>query len=163
MVEAARSRNVWFVWFSLVFALLLSVAPMPTFMQVGRPLWLGLMLAYWSLAAPQRVGLTRVWLLGLAADVLYGTPLGQSALVLTLQLFMLMALHQRLRVFPIWQQCLVLLVVFGLAQLVQLWLNTLAGSRPPTLLFLFPALVSALLWPWVHTVMRLFSRRLHVY
>jgi len=163
MVEAARSRNGWFVWFSLVFALLLSVAPMPTFMQVGRPLWLGLMLAYWSLAAPQRVGLTRVWLLGLAADVLYGTPLGQSALVLTLQLFMLMALHQRLRVFPIWQQCLVLLVVFGLAQLVQLWLNTLAGSRPPTLLFLFPALVSALLWPWVHTVMRLFSRRLHVY
>ncbi len=163
MVEAARSRNGWFVWFSLVFALLLSVAPLPTFMQVGRPLWLGLMLAYWSLAAPQRVGLTRVWLLGLAADVLYGTPLGQSALVLTLQLFMLMALHQRLRVFPIWQQCLVLLVVFGLAQLVQLWLNTLAGSRPPTLLFLFPALVSALLWPWVHTVMRLFSRRLHVY
>lgn len=163
MVEAARSRNGWFVWFSLVFALLLSVAPMPTFMQVGRPLWLGLILAYWSLAAPQRVGLTRVWLLGLAADVLYGTPLGQSALVLTLQLFMLMALHQRLRVFPIWQQCLVLLVVFGLAQLVQLWLNTLAGSRPPTLLFLFPALVSALLWPWVHTVMRLFSRRLHVY
>lgn len=163
MVEAARSRNGWFVWFSLVFALLLSVAPLPTFMQVGRPLWLGLMLAYWSLAAPQRVGLTRVWLLGLAADVLYGTPLGQSALVLTLQLFMLMALHQRLRVFPIWQQCLVLLVVFGLAQLVQLWLNTLAGSRPPTLLFLFPALVSALLWPWVHTVMRLLSRRLHVY
>jgi rod shape-determining protein MreD len=163
MVEAARSRNGWFVWFSLVFALLLSVAPLPDFMQVGRPLWLGLMLAYWSLAAPQRVGLTRVWLLGLAADVLYGTPLGQSALVLTLQLFMLMALHQRLRVFPVWQQCLVLLVVFGLAQLVQLWLNTLAGSRPPTLLFLFPALVSALLWPWVHTVMRLFSRRLHVY
>ena len=139
------------------------MAPLPTFMQVGRPLWLGLMLAYWSLAAPQRVGLTRVWLLGLAADVLYGTPLGQSALVLTLQLFMLMALHQRLRVFPIWQQCLVLLVVFGLAQLVQLWLNTLAGSRPPTLLFLFPALVSALLWPWVYSVMRLFSRRLHVH
>ena len=163
MVEAARSRNGWFVWFSLVFALLLSVAPLPTFMQVGRPLWLGLMLAYWSLAAPQRVGLTRVWLLGLAADVLYGTPLGQNALVLVLMLFMLKALHQRLRVFPVWQQCLVLLVVFGLAQLMQLWLNTLAGSRPPTLLFLFPALVSALLWPWVHTVMRLFSRRLHVY
>lgn len=51
MVEAARSRNGWFVWFSLVFALLLSVASLPTFMQVGRPLWLGLMLAYWSRAA----------------------------------------------------------------------------------------------------------------
>ncbi|HYQ37754.1 MAG TPA: rod shape-determining protein MreD [Pseudomonas sp.] len=163
MVKVARSRNGWFVWFSLILALLLSVAPMPDFMQVGRPLWLALMLAFWSLAAPQRVGMTRVWLLGLAADVLYGTPLGQNALVLALVVFMLMALHQRLRVFPVWQQCLVLLVVFGLAQLVQLWLNTLAGNRPPTLLFLFPALVSALLWPWVFTVMRLFSRRLHVH
>ena len=163
MAKVIRSRNLWFVWFSLIFALLLSVAPMPTFMQVGRPLWLGLMLAFWSLAAPQRIGLTRVWLLGLAADVLYGTPLGQNALVLVLMLFMLKALHQRLRVFPVWQQCLVLLVVFGLAQLMQLWLNTLAGNRPPTLLFLFPAPVSALLWPWVYSVMRLFSRRLHVH
>ena len=163
MVGNIRSRNGWFVWFSLGIGLLLSVAPMPEFMSVGRPLWLGLVIGYWSLAAPQRVGMTRVWLLGLAADVLYGTPLGQNALVLALIVFMLMSLHQRLRMFPVWQQSLVLLVVFGLAQLVQLWLNTLTGNRPPTLLFLFPALVSALLWPWVFTVMRWFSQRLNVY
>lgn len=163
MVVVARARNGWFVWFTLLFGLLLSVAPMPEFMEVGRPLWLGLVLAYWSLAAPQRIGMTRLWLLGLAADVLYGTPLGQNALVLALIVFMLMSLHQRLRMFPVWQQSLVLLVVFGLAQLVQLWINTLTGNRPPTLLFLFPALVSALLWPWVFTVMYWFTRRLHVY
>lgn len=163
MVVVARSRNGWFVWFTLLFGLLLSVAPMPEFMAVGRPLWLGLLVAYWSLAAPQRIGMTRLWLLGLAADVLYGTPLGQNALVLALIVFMLVSLHQRLRMFPVWQQSLVLGVVFGLAQLVQLWLNTLTGNRPPTLLFLFPALVSALLWPWVFTVMRWFSLRLHVH
>ncbi|CAD5375608.1 Rod shape-determining protein MreD [Pseudomonas sp. OF001] len=163
MVVVARSRNGWFVWFTLLLGLLLSVAPMPEFMQVGRPLWIGLLVAYWSLAAPQRIGMTRLWLLGLAADVLYGTPLGQNALVLALIVFMLMSLHQRLRMFPVWQQSLVLLVVFGLVQLVQLWLNTLTGNRPPTLLFLFPALVSALLWPWVFTVMRWFSVRLHIH
>lgn len=161
-MSETRSRNGWFVWFSLALALLLSVAPMPDFMQVGRPLWLALLIAYWSQAAAQRIGMTRVWLLGLAADVLYGTPLGQNALVLALVMFMLMSLHQRLRMFPVWQQSLVLLVVFGLAQLVQLWLNTLTGNRPPSLLFLLPALVSALLWPWVFTVMRWCSRRLRV-
>ena len=86
MVGNVRSRNGWFVWFSLLLGLLLSVAPMPEFMSVGRPLWLGLVIGYWSLVAPQRVGMTRVWLLGLAADVLYGTPLGQNALVLALRL-----------------------------------------------------------------------------
>lgn len=161
MVEG-RSRNGWFVWFSLACALLLSVAPMPEFMAIGRPLWLALLIAFWLLVAPSRIGMTRVWLLGLAADVLYGTLLGQNALVLSLLVFMLLSLHQRLRVFPVWQQSLVLLVVFGLAQLVQLWLDSLSGNRPPTLAFLLPALVSALLWPWVYTLMRGFSRRLGV-
>ncbi len=163
MAGVSYSRNGWFVWLTLLVGLLLSVAPMPPFMEIGRPLWLGLLIGYWSLAAPQRIGMTRVWLLGLAADVLYGTPLGQNALVLALLAFMLMSLHQRLRFFRVWQQSLVLLVLFGLVQLVQLWLNTLTGNRPPTLLFLFPALVSALLWPWVYVIMRWVSRRLHVY
>ena len=100
---------------------------------------------------------------GLAEDVLYGSLLGQNALILTLITFLVMTLHRRLRMFPLWQQSVVLLVVFGLAQLLQLWLYTLSGNRPPTLLFLLPALVSALLWPWVFTILRGLSRRFHVY
>ena len=70
MVVVTRSRNGWFVWFTLLLGLLLSVAPMPEFMEVGRPLWIGLLVAYWSLAAPQRIGMTRLWLLGV---ILVGT------------------------------------------------------------------------------------------
>jgi rod shape-determining protein MreD len=45
---------------------------------------------------------------------------------------------------------------------VQLWLNALTGNRPPTLAFLLPALVSALLWPWVFTALRGLRLRLNV-
>ena len=157
-----RSRNLWVIWVSFALALLLSVAPMPTFMETGRPLWLALFLTAWTLALPHRVGMTTAWVLGLAADVLYGTLLGQNALILTFITFLVLSLHQRLRMFPMWQQSLVLLVVFGLAQLVQLWLNALTGNRPPTLLFILPALVSALLWPWVYTALRIIRQRLGV-
>lgn len=157
-----RSRNLWVIWVSFALALLLSVAPMPAFMETGRPLWLALFLTAWTLALPHRVGMTTAWVLGLAADVLYGTLLGQNALILTFITFLVLSLHQRLRMFPMWQQSLVLLVVFGLAQLVQLWLNALTGSRPPTLLFILPALVSALLWPWVYTALRIIRQRLGV-
>ena len=112
---------------------------------------------------PDRFGMGRAWVLGLAEDVLYGSLLGQNALILTLIVFLVLTLHRRLRMFPLWQQSMVLLVVFGLAQLLQLWLYTLSGNRPPTLLFLLPALVSALLWPWVFTILRGLSRRFHVY
>ncbi|OYT94837.1 MAG: rod shape-determining protein MreD [Pseudomonas sp. PGPPP3] len=157
-----RSRNLWVIWVSFALALLLSVAPMPAFMETGRPLWLALFLTAWTLALPHRVGMTTAWVLGLAADVLYGSLLGQNALILTFITFLVLSLHQRLRMFPMWQQSLVLLVVFGLAQLVQLWLNALTGNRPPTLLFILPALVSALLWPWVYGALRLIRQRLSV-
>ena len=157
-----RSRNLWVIWVSFALALLLSVAPMPSFMETGRPLWLALFMTAWTLALPHRVGMTTAWVLGLAADVLYGTLLGQNALILTFITFLVLSLHQRLRMFPMWQQSLVLLVVFGLAQLVQLWLNALTGNRPPTLLFILPALVSALLWPWVYTALRIIRQRLGV-
>ncbi|MNE97879.1 rod shape-determining protein MreD [compost metagenome] len=94
--------------------------------------------------------------------MLNGTLLGQNALILTLVTFLVLSLHQRLRMFPMWQQSMVLLVVFGLAQLVQLWLNALTGSRPPTLAFVLPALVSALLWPWVCVILRGVHKRLSV-
>ncbi|MFZ3206554.1 MAG: rod shape-determining protein MreD [Pseudomonas sp.] len=159
---ALRARNVWVIWLSLALALLLSVATLPQFMEVGRPLWLALILTYWVLALPHRVGMTTAWCVGLLADVLNGTLLGQNAVILTLVTFLVLSLHQRLRMFPMWQQSMVLLVVFGLAQLVQLWLNALTGSRPPTLAFVLPALVSALLWPWVCVILRGVHKRLNV-
>ena len=60
-----------------------------------------------------------------------------------------------------WQQCLVILVIFGLAQLVQLWLSALTGNRQ-TLAVLLPALISALLWPWVCAILRGLQQRIGV-
>jgi len=155
-------RGGWLIWLSYLVGLLLSVAPMPSFMEIGRPLWLAMFITYWILSVPQRVSMTLTWLLGLAMDVLYGVLLGQHALTLTLIAYLMLTLQQRVRMFPLWQQSLVLLVVFGLAQLVQLWLNALAGNRPPTLVFLLPALVSALLWPWVFIALRSLRLRFNV-
>lgn len=156
-------RDGWVLWGSLVCGLLLSVVPLPEMMQVGRPLWLAMLLVFWNLHLPHRVGMLTAWSLGIAADVLYGNLLGQNALVLTLILFMVQSLQRRMRMFPLWQQSMVLLVVFGLAQLVQLWLNALTGSRPPTLLFLLPAPVSALLWPWLCVALHWLRRRVARY
>lgn len=154
-----RARNAWVIWASLILALLLSVAPMPQFMEVGRPLWVALFLSYWALALPHRIGMVSAWCLGLVQDVLFGTLLGQNALILTLITFLVLSLQRRLQMFPMWQQSLVLLVVLGIAQLVQLWLNALTGNRPPTLAFVLPALISALLWPWVFAILRGLQQR----
>lgn len=157
-----ESRDGLLIWLSLLAGLLLSVMPLPEPLQVGRPLWLAMLLSFWALQLPHRVGMVTAWVVGLAADVLYGELLGQNALILTLILFMMHSLQRRMRMFPLWQQSLVLLVVFGLAQLVHLWLNALVGNRPPTLLFLLPAATSALIWAWLYVGMQWARRRLAV-
>ena len=163
MMVQVKSRNAWVIWASLIFALMLSVAPMPQFMEVGRPLWLAMFLSYWALALPHRIGLIGAWCLGLVEDLLFGSLLGLNAMILPLIIFLVLSLQRRLQMFPMWQQSLVLLVVFGLSQLVQLWLNALTGSRPPTLAFVLPALISALLWPWLFAILRGLQRRFAVY
>lgn len=158
-----RSNNGWVIWVTLLFALVLSVAPMPKSIELGRPLWVALFLAYWVLTLPHRGGMGVAFVFGLMLDVLSGTLLGQNGLPLLLTVFLVLSLQQRLRMFPLWQQSVVLLVILGLGQLVQLWLNTLVGNRPPTLLFLVPVPVSALLWPWVFICLQWLRRRLEVY
>ena len=157
-----RSRNGWIIWLTFAIGVLLSVSPMPQFMEVFRPLWLALLLAFWAQYMPHKVGMVTAWCLGLVEDVVYGTLLGQNALILTLITFLVLSLQQRLRMFPMWQQSLVLLVIFGLAQLAQLWLSALTGNRQPTLALVLPALVSALLWPWVSYGLRGLVRRFKI-
>ena len=111
-----RSRNGWIIWLTFAIGVLLSVSPMPQFMEVFRPLWLALLLAFWALYMPHKVGMVTAWCLGLIEDVVYGTLLGQNALILTLITFLVLSLQQRLRMFPMWQQSLVLLVIFVVAQ-----------------------------------------------
>ena len=158
-----RSNNGWVIWLSLLLALLLSVAPMPQSFGLARPLWLGMFIAYWAIALPHRGGMAAAFFFGVMLDVLSGTLLGQNGLPLLLIIFLVLSLQQRLRMFPLLQQSLVLLVILGIGQLVQLWLNTLTGNRPPTLLFLVPVPVSALFWPWVFVGLEWARRRFNVY
>ena len=81
------------MWFTLLVALLLSVAPMPEHLEMARPLWLALVLTFWAMNYPHYLGLLTAWCLGIAQDVLYGTPFGQHALALTLVVFLVLT-HQ---------------------------------------------------------------------
>ncbi|MEY3661077.1 MAG: hypothetical protein RLZZ169_1903, partial [Pseudomonadota bacterium] len=76
---AAIPRNRWVIVLSLVFAGVLAVLPLPGWLELWRPDWVALVLVYWVIALPQRVGLLTAWLVGFLVDVLKGTLLGLNA------------------------------------------------------------------------------------
>ena len=155
-------RGGWFIVTSFLVSLVLTVLPLPDPLELLRPEWPALVLMYWCLAAPQRVGVGVGFVVGLLQDTLQGTLLGAHALAYALVAFAAVRLHQRLRVFPLWQQSISVLILLLLVRLVLWWVAGLAGRPPPGWVFLLPAVVGTLLWPAVFVTLREFRRRFEV-
>lgn len=147
---------------TVVLAMLLTLLPMPLLVQEFRPPWVTLTLIYWCLALPQRVGVGWAWVSGLLLDVLSGTLLGQHALGLSVVAFLVLELHQRIRIFPLFQQALSVLVLLLVERLLSLWVLGGTGQPTPGLGYWVPALVGAVLWPWVYIVLRDVRRRFQI-
>ena len=101
-----RHHHAWLLPVSLVAALLLGLLPLPGWLQPFRPYWLALVLVYWIIEAPERIGLGFAFLLGVLADLAFGTLLGEQALRLTVMAFIVQRFRAQLRFFPLSQQAL---------------------------------------------------------
>lgn len=74
-----RSKG-WVLPVSVIVALLLGLMPLPLVVQPLRPYWLALVVAYWVIETPDKVGLGFAFAVGVLADLLYGGVLGEQAL-----------------------------------------------------------------------------------
>jgi rod shape-determining protein MreD len=102
----SRARNPWLLPLSVVVALLLGLLPLPDLLQPLRPYWLALVVAYWVIEDPDRVGLGFAFAMGLLADLAFGGLLGEQALRLVVMAFILQRFRAQLRFFPLSQQAL---------------------------------------------------------
>lgn len=155
-------RGLLAVAVSFVVAFLLTALPLPQWAEPWRPAWVTLVLIYWCIAVPQRIGVMVGWTLGLLLDVMTGTLLGQHALSLALIAFLALRLHQRVRVLPIWQQGLTVFLLVVLDRALSLWVTGIQGMPTQAVSIWAPAATSTLLWPWLFVVLRDVRRRYQV-
>jgi rod shape-determining protein MreD len=153
MESRASSDSIGAVVFTLALAAILAAVPLPDWGNAIRPAWVPLVLIYWVIAMPHRIGVVSGWVTGLFLDALTGTVLGQNALALALIAYIAYVLHLRIRVFPIWQQCLSILVLVGTYQLVNIMVMRAVYITPWTLWYWTSVLASALVWPLVSVVL----------
>lgn len=138
---------------------MLTIIPLPDWATLWRPEWVALAVIYWSMALPRRVGLGYAWILGLLLDIIKGTLLGQHALGLVVIAYLTTRFHQRIRVFPLWQQSLVVGLMLSMHLLLLLWIYGIMGYAPNTWFYWMPVLTSMLLWPWLFLLLRDIRRR----
>ncbi len=117
---------------------MLTILPLPDWAQMLRPQWYTLVLIYWILALPQRVGVGVGWLTGILVDVITGTLLGQHALALALVAYIAHESHLRVRLFPLWQQSLSVLMLLMIEKVLSFWVMGAVSLPAPTMGYWIP-------------------------
>ncbi len=153
----------WVIALSFIIALMLTALPLPDWAINWRPSWVAMVLIYWCMALPERVGMGIAWCLGLLLDVQQGSVLGQHALGLSILAYITIKSHQRIRVFPLTQQALLVCLYLLVLEFLTLWIQGLLGSPTPHWTFWMPALTGMLLWPWLFIMLRDIRRKSHVF
>ena len=147
---------------SLVVAMAFTILPMPDALSSYRPEWVALVLLYWIMALPHRIGINIAWIMGICLDVLKGALLGQHALALAVLAFMILSLSLRIRVYPFWQQSVMVGIILFVYHALLLWIYDMTGTIAFNWQYWAPVLLGALLWPWVFIILRDVRRRYHV-
>lgn len=157
-----KNQGTPVIIFSFIAALFLTIMPLPEILQAFRPAWVPMVLIYWVMALPTRLGVGVGWLVGLLLDVATGTLLGQNAMALSLLAFLTLQLHQRLRVYPIGQQAMSILMLIALYQMLVVWVRGIIGFPPETWLYWMQSFSSMLAWPLLFIALRGVRRQYRV-
>jgi rod shape-determining protein MreD len=152
----------WLFGGSLAIAFMLQLMPLPQPLLPLKPYWVGLVLIYWAIEAPERVGLGFAFLFGLGSDVLTGELLGEQALRLVVLAFIVLRFRARLRFFPVWQQALAVLALLLNDRIVMLMVRGFAGEAMPSAAFWIAPLLGMLAWPLLFLVFDDLRARLRV-
>jgi rod shape-determining protein MreD len=122
-----------------LIALLLTVAPLPTWGALVRPAFLVLTVLYWSIMIP-RVGLLLAFVGGIAIDVFQGSLLGEHAFALVFVSYLGIRLNLLVRAKPLFEQSLFVFAALMVYEFL-LWVVDGWSGHPLTA----PA-------RWVHTL-----------
>ncbi|WP_417344935.1 rod shape-determining protein MreD [Ferrimonas sp.] len=149
-----KPQRYGIIWISILIALFLQIMPLPQLVADWRPDWVMLVLAYWTLALPHRVGILTAFVVGLLLDVLLGATLGVRSLALSVVIYLVVLQYQKLRHFAWLQQMSIIAMLSLLSHLLVFWAEYLHSGVQLSWEYLKPVVITPLLWPWVFWLLR---------
>lgn len=154
-------RNYWGGFFLLLaLAMTLTLVPLAEGLRPFRPYWLTLTLFYLGIFMPLQSGVIRSWLFGVLIDGITGTLLGIHALNFAFVTYVALLFHQRLRLYAVVQQMMVLTLIMAITLSAEFLIRGATDGSANTLLFWAPLLTTPLFWPLLYL---LGDRLIHPY
>jgi len=135
-----------FIALTLVAALLANLLPWSGVWLWIKPDFVALVLLYWCIEQPRKVGFVAAWLFGLFMDVADGTLFGQHALAYSILAYAGIVLHRRVLGFSGTPQVLHVVILLLMNDLFVLAIRMLAGADFPGLQYFVGSFVAGALW-----------------
>ncbi|MEO7727861.1 MAG: rod shape-determining protein MreD [Burkholderiales bacterium] len=136
-----------FILVTFVAALIINLLHWSGWWLAIKPDFVALVVLYWCIQQPRKVGFASAWLLGLVMDVAEGSLFGQHALAYSVLAFAGIVLHRRVLMFTMRDQILHVIVLLLMNDLLVLAVRMLAGAAFPGLSYFIGSMTAAALWP----------------
>lgn len=146
-----------FIIVSLIIAFLLNLLPWGH--MIGVPDFVALVLVFWSINQPRKVGIGVAFFMGLMMDVHEATLLGENALAYTLLSYFAIMIHRRVLWFPSVTQALHILPLLLLTQTVELVIRLVVSGKFPGWFYFAESFTAAFLWPIITWILLAPQRR----
>ncbi len=144
-----------FIAFTLIVALVINLLPLSGWWLACRPDFVALVLLYWCIDQPRKIGFTIAWLLGLVMDVSDGSLFGQHALAYAILAYAGIALHRRVQRFSVTPQVLHVIPLLLLNDVIVLLVRLANGGDFPGYFYFAGSVIGGLMWPLLLIVLRL--------
>ncbi|WP_226810264.1 rod shape-determining protein MreD [Candidatus Vallotia lariciata] len=149
--------NLHFIAFSLAGAFFFNLFPWGKW--IGVPDFVAIVLLFWNVHQPHKVGMGIAFLLGLLTDVHDAVLFGEHALSYTLLSYGAIMLYRRVLWLSLGAQIFVVMPLLVIEQVVPFIIRLISGSTFPGCSYLLNSVIGALLWPVVSTLLLLPQKR----
>ncbi len=154
MISFGTQRRLWVLPATFVVAFVMFALPVGEEWKSYMPAWVTLVLIYWCLATPEKISLSTGWLIGLALDILAFGLLGRYALTKTLITYLTRRVALRVRVYPVWQQSVFVLMLLALESVILVAIGYLIEGNIQGLAQWRALAIGAALWPFIFWFLR---------
>ena len=147
---------------SVFVALVLTIVQLPEWLFHLWPDWIALVIVYWALIDPDRVGPFVAFVIGTLLEVLFVRKFGVLGLGLATLAFIVNSAHKQLRVLSIWQQMVLVGIFIGVFKLITGWLYGMVSDFTITREYWYSLLGGMLIWPFAYILLEELRRKTRV-
>ena len=151
--------SILIIWLTLLIGLCVQIIPWSANYNMFKPHLLMLIMAYWLIALPHRIGIGMAFILGIVLDLFSGSILGIHAFIFSCMAYLLLFKFQLIRNLALWQQAIVIFVVSLCYNfLIFLFQVTIYHTITISPLILVSSCVDGLLWIVIYLFLRIIRR-----